>query len=212
MNEKYPFVNPPLPYEYDAMEPYIDAQTMRLHHNRHLQTYVNQLNNILKKHPEYQMLSLEQLLIGTDSMPAEIRTGIQNNAGGVYNHIFYFMHLQNPASESIPVPLQSYLEAKYKTPEAFVEALTTAALSVFGSGYAWLVIDAFGNPSIITTANQDTPLSMNMYPLLNVDVWEHAYYLKHYNKRADYIKDWLQVINWKRVNQNYLNFSKRYLL
>ena len=194
------------------MEPYIDTQTMRLHHNRHLQTYVDQLNDILKNYPEYQMLSLEQLLMSVDSMPPKIRTGIRNNAGGVYNHIFYFMNLQNPGSSNPPLPLQSYLESKFKNLATLEDTLTTAAMSVFGSGYAWLVIDAFGNPAIITTANQDTPLSMNMYPLLNIDVWEHAYYLKHFNKRADYVKDWFRVVNWKRANQNYLNFSKRYLL
>ena len=212
MNEHYPFINPPLPYEYYAMEPYIDTQTMRIHHNRHLQTYIDRLNSILKDHPEYQTLSLEQLLMSADSMPAGIQTDIKNNAGGVYNHIFYFMNLQNPAPKTPPAPLLSYLESKYKSQDAFEEALTKAALSVFGSGYAWLVINAFGNPDIITTANQDTPLTMNMYPLLNVDVWEHAYYLKHYNKRADYVTDWLRVINWNRVNQNYLNYAKRYLL
>ena len=212
MNEKYPFVNPPLPYEYDGMEPYIDAQTMRLHHNRHLQTYVDQLNDILAKYPQYQTLSLEQLLIGIDSLPAEIQTGIRHNAGGVYNHIFYFMNLQNPSPGKPPFPLQSYLDSVFHDYESFQQKFTTAALSVFGSGYAWLVINALGNPQIITTADQDTPWSMNMFPLLNIDVWEHAYYLKHYNRRADYIKDWFAVINWDRVNQNFLDFSKRYLL
>ena len=212
MNEKYPFVNPPLPYEYDDMEPYIDTQTMRLHHNRHLQTYIDQLNDILAKYPQYQTLSLEQLLIGIDSISPEIQTGIRHNAGGVYNHIFYFMNLQNPSPGKPPFPLQSYLDSVFHDYESFQQKFTTAALSVFGSGYAWLVINALGNPQIITTADQDTPWSMNMFPLLNIDVWEHAYYLKHYNRRADYIKDWFAVINWDRVNQIFLDFSKRYLL
>lgn len=212
MNEKYPFVNPPLPYEYDAMEPYIDTQTMQLHHNRHLQAYVDQLNHILEDQPQYQSLSLEQLLIGVDSMPPELQTGIRNNAGGVYNHISYFMNLHNPADAKLPFPLQSYLDSAFQNFEAFRQAFTDAAMSVFGSGYAWLVIDAFGNPKIMTTANQDTPWSKNMFPLLNIDVWEHAYYLKHYNRRADYIKDWFSVVNWDRVNQNYMNFSKHCLL
>lgn len=212
MNEKYPFVNPPLPYEYDGMEPYIDTQTMRLHHNRHLQAYVDQLNDILSKYPQYQPLSLEQLLISIDSMPPEIQTDIRYNAGGVYNHIFYFMNLQNPSSKALPFPLQSYLDSTFHNYETFQQLFTEAALSMFGSGYAWLVINALGNPQIITTANQDTPLAMNMFPLLNIDVWEHAYYLKHFNRRADYIKDWLSVINWDRVNQIFLDFSKRYLL
>lgn len=212
MNEKYPFVNPPLPYEYDAMEPYIDAQTMQLHHNRHLQAYVDQLNLILKDQPQYQSLSLEQLLIGADSMPPELQTGIRNNAGGVYNHIFYFMNLHNPAPAAIPFPLQSYLDSAFQNYETFKQAFTDAAMSVFGSGYAWLVIDAFGNPKIMTTTNQNTPWQTNMFPLLNIDVWEHAYYLKHYNLRKDYIKDWFSVVNWERVNQSYLDFTKHFLL
>ena len=193
------------------MEPYIDTQTMRLHHNRHLQAYVDRLNDILSKYPEYQSLSLEQLLISVDSMPPEIQTDIRNNAGGVYNHIFYFMNLKNPGPQEPPFPLQSYLDSAFHDYETFQKQFTDAALSVFGSGYAWLVINALGNPQIITTANQDTPLAMNMFPLLNIDVWEHAYYLKHFNRRADYIKDWFAVVNWDRINQNFLDFSKRYL-
>ena len=211
MNEKYPFVNPPLPYEYDGMEPYIDTQTVRLHHNRHLQAYVDRLNDILSKYPEYQSLSLEQLLISVDSIPPEIQTDIRNNTGGVYNHIFYFMNLKNPGPQEPPFPLQSYLDSAFHDYDTFQKQFTDAALSVFGSGYAWLVINALGNPQIITTANQDTPLAMNMFPLLNIDVWEHAYYLKHFNRRADYIKDWFAVVNWDRINQNFLDFSKRYL-
>lgn len=208
MNEKYPFVNPPLPYEYDSMEPYIDTETMRLHHNRHLQTYVDKLNDILSKYPQYQSLSLEQLLVSTDSMPSEIQTGIRDNAGGVYNHIFYFMNLKNPSTEKPAFPLQSYLDTVFHDFETFQQKFTDAALSVFGSGYAWLVINALGEPQIVTTANQDTPLTMCLFPLLNIDVWEHAYYLKHFNRRADYVKDWFAVINWTRVNQLYLTTLK----
>lgn len=211
MNEHYPFVNPPLPYSTHAMEPYIDTKTMELHHDRHLQTYVDNLNTALKDYPEYHALSLEELLLSVDSMPAEIQTSIKNNAGGVYNHIFYFFNLKNPSEEEPPQPLKSYLEAQFGKYEDFQTAFGEAALSVFGSGYAWLVIDAFGNLKIITTANQDTPFSRNMYPLLNVDVWEHAYYLKHYNKRADYIKDWFQVVNWNQVSRKFSRFLEQYL-
>ena len=211
MNEKYPFVNPPLPYAYDSMEPYIDAKTMELHHDRHLQTYVDKLNEILKDYPEYQSLSLEQLLMAADSLPLEIQTQIRDNAGGVYNHIFYLENLKNAGMEIPPEPLREYMNSEFGTYEIFQSKLAEAALSVFGSGYAWLVIDAFGNPKIITTKNQDTPFEKNMYPLLNIDVWEHAYYLKHYNKRTDYIKDWLQVVNWDQINQNFIRFSEKYL-
>ena len=122
------------------------------------------------------------------------------------------MSLKNPGPQEPPFPLQSYLDSTFHNYETFQQLFTEAALSVFGSGYAWLVINALGNPQITTTANQDTPLAMNMFPLLNIDVWEHAYYLKHFNRRADYIKDWFSVINWDRVNQIFLDFSKRYLL
>lgn len=202
MNEHYPFVNPPLPYAYDAMEPYIDTLTMKLHHDRHLQTYVNELNNTLKNRPQLQSLSLEQLLMTVNSMPPEIQTSVRNNAGGMYNHIFYFMNLRNPSTETPPYPFRAYLESEFGDFQTFQDAFTKAALSVFGSGYAWLVVDAFGNPKIITTANQDTPLTSNLYPLLTIDVWEHAYYLKHYNQRSDYIKDWFRIINWKHVAVN----------
>ena len=211
MNEHYPFVNPPLPYEYDGLEPFIDAKTMRLPHNRHLQSYVDHLNDILKNYPQYQSLSLEQLLISVESMPSDIQTGIRNNAGGVYNHIFYFMNLKNPGTDKPPFPLQSYLDNAFQSYADFQAEFTKAALSVFGSGYAWLVIDSFGNPKITTTANQDTPWTVNMLPLLNIDVWEHAYYLKHYNRRDQYVKDWFSIINWDRVNQNLINYSKHFL-
>lgn len=209
MEDHYKFVNPPLPYGYDALEPFIDGKTMELHHDRHLQTYVDNLNNILKDYPEYQSLSLELLLLSIDSLPETIRTPVKNNAGGIYNHIFFFNHLQNPNSEIPGNPLANALNNAFKSFEAFQTAFTNAALSVFGSGYAWLVLDAFGRLKIITTANQDTPISMNMYPILNLDVWEHAYYLKHYNNRVSYIKDWFQVVNWQAANQNlelYLSF------
>lgn len=207
MNKHYPFVNPPLPYAYDALEPYIDTKTMQLHHTRHLQTYVDNLNTILKGYPEYQELSLEQLLLYPDLLPASIQTAVKNNAGGVYNHIFYFSMLKKTA----PIPennmLLTHISAQFGSLESFMEAFSKAALSVFGSGYAWLVQDSHGILKIITTANQDTPLTANLYPILPLDVWEHAYYLKHYNKRADYIKDWMQVINWDEADKKFASHA-----
>ncbi len=202
MNEHYMFVNPPLPYAYNALEPFIDEKTMMLHHDRHLQTYVDNLNNILKDYPEYQNLSLEELLIFINSLPTSIQTPIKNNAGGVYNHIFYFNNLQNPNTKQPPDPLSKYIMNSFGSFDAFKKEFTQKALSVFGSGYAWLVLDSFGRLKIITTANQDTPFIYNLCPLLNIDVWEHAYYLKHYNKRADYINDWFNVVNWTNVNKS----------
>lgn len=191
MNEHYPFVNPPLPYPYNALEPYIDEKTMMLHHDRHLQTYVDNLNNILKDYPEYQTLSLEQLLAYTDSFPEEIQTPVKNNAGGVFNHIFFFSKLWNICQ---PDELLGHILHTFGSFEAFQRQFTAAALSVFGSGYAWLIIDRNGQLSIITTKNQDTPVSLGLYPVLNLDVWEHAYYLKHYNLRADYINNWFELL------------------
>lgn len=202
MNQHYKFINPPLPYAYDALEPFIDTKTMELHHDRHLQTYVDNLNNILKDYPEYQNFSLEELILYADSLPDVIKMPILRNAGGVYNHIFYFSILQNPSTAKPPQPLLEIINSVFGNYFNFKQSFTDAALSVFGSGYAWLVLDALNRPKIITTANQATPLPMNLCPVLNIDVWEHAYYLKHYNKRADYINDWFQVINWQQVEQN----------
>lgn len=202
MNEHYPFVNPPLPYGYNALEPFIDEKTMELHHNRHLQTYVDNLNRILKNYPEYHTLSLEGLLFYLDSLPEELQTPIKNNAGGVYNHIFFFSNMKNPATQTPALPCNSYINTVYGSFDAFLNAFRAAAISVFGSGYAWLVMDVFGRLKIITTANQDTPLSLRLQPILNLDVWEHAYYLKHYNKRDAYITDWFHVIDWDKVSRN----------
>ncbi len=202
MKAYYPFVNPPLPYAYNALEPFIDAKTMELHHDRHLQTYVNNLNALLKDYPEYQHLSLEQLLLYLDYLPSSIQTSVKNNAGGVYNHVFFFSLLRNPAASQPGNPLSMRITSDFGSFDAFQKAFTEAALSVFGSGYAWLVLNPYGQLKIITTPNQNTPLPLNLCPVLNLDVWEHAYYLKHYNKRDDYIKDWFRVVNWEQANRN----------
>lgn len=200
----YPFVNPPLPYAYDALEPYIDRKTMELHHDRHLQAYVNHLNDVLKDYPEYQNFSLEQLLLYPELLPSTIQTAVRNNAGGIYNHICYFSTLKPPASSADTEnnSLLSRLAMQYGNIDSFLLAFTNAALSVFGSGYAWLTQDAGGLFKIITTANQDTPLTAGLYPVLPLDVWEHAYYLKHYNNRSAYIMDWMQLINWDAAAEN----------
>lgn len=219
LNQHYPFSNLPLPYAFDALEPFIDAQTMELHHDRHLQTYIDNLNNVLKNYPEYQNLTLEELLTSINSLPEEIRMPVKNNAGGVFNHFFFFDNLQ-PVSESslnnagtimpsivnnVNVPSESLMRlinSSFDNFENFKSEFTAAALSVFGSGYAWLVLNPFYNLQIITTANQDTPLMMNLCPVLSIDVWEHAYYLKNYNMRAEYINNWFNVVNWEQTDRN----------
>lgn len=204
MSEHYPFINTPLPYAYDALEPFIDEKTMRLHHDRHLQTYVDNLNEALSGYPRFQGWTLEELLVNTASLPEEIRRKVRDNGGGVFNHRFYFSNLTNPAPSGPRGVLEKSMNRELGGPEPFKEKMKEAALSVFGSGYAWLVVDAAGQLQIVTTANQDTPLPLGFCPVLNVDVWEHAYYLKHYNMRADYFEDWFRVVDWDNVNRNYL--------
>lgn len=211
MIENCKFINTPLPYAYDAMEPFIDEKTMRLHHDKHLQAYIDNLNNALGKYPLFQGWPLEQLIVNIPSLPEEIQTTVKNNAGGVYNHQFYFSNLANPASPQPVGMLSEAIKKNFGSFASFQTQFKTAGLSVFGSGYAWLVINAAGALMIMTTANQDTPLPLGLYPLLNLDVWEHAYYLKHYNVRADYIDDWFHVVNWENANKNYMRcFQMRY--
>lgn len=205
MNEHYPFVNTPLPYAFDAMEPYIDRKTMELHHNKHLGTYIRNLNAILEHYRGLQKLSLEELIMYAPCYPAQIRQPILNNAGGVYNHQFYFANLIN-SGEIKPIGgLSNQIDACFGNYFEFREKFTEEALSVFGSGYAWLVADRRKNLHIISTANQDSPLSQNLCPILCIDVWEHAYYLKYYNVRKDYINAWFSIVNWKKANITYMN-------
>lgn len=203
MNEHYKFINVPLPYAYNAMEPYIDAKTMKLHHSRHLQTYINNLNNTLEHYPQFQGWALEDLLFHLASLPKEIRESVKNNGGGVYSHWLYFSNLTDPAHSKPAGALSEAITSTFTSMENFKAQFKKAALSVFGSGYAWLVLDAAEDLKIITTANQDTPLPLGLCPILNIDVWEHAYYLKHYNVRADYIEDWFHVINWENADRYY---------
>ncbi len=205
MNEHYPFVNPPLPYAYDALEPYIDTKTMHLHHDRHLQTYVDNLNSALKDYPELHSWSLEQLIYNADRLPASIRQSVINNGGGVYNHIFYFNGMSNSETRSQAGILYNAIVRDFGSVEKFYDAFKKQALSVFGSGYAWLVVDQNGKLKIVTSANQDTPIAQNLCPVAGIDVWEHAYYLKHYNERAAYIDDWFNVVNWERSGELYKN-------
>ncbi|MFV0518544.1 MAG: superoxide dismutase [Aminipila sp.] len=209
MYEHYPFVNQPLPYPYEALEPFIDSKTMEIHHDRHLQTYVNNLNAVLKDYPELQKLTLEQLIYNVQMFPKNIQLPIKNNAGGVYNHEFYF-NIIEPSMEKKPMgQLLEDINETYGDYDNFKEEFKAAALSVFGSGYAWLVADRDGDLNIITTANQDTPLPEGYCAIINIDVWEHAYYLKHYNQRSAYIDDWYNVLNWENALENYMKCMSR---
>lgn len=221
MNNHYPFVNTPLPYGYDALEPFIDEKTMHLHHDRHLQTYIDNLNNIMEKNPSLQGFSLEELITRWCFLPKPLQTSVRNNAGGVYNHRFYFNGMaparrQHPArlfntadfcshpntESGFHLSFSEKMSRQFGSLEQFHMQFKEAALSVFGSGYTWLVLEN-GQFVITTSANQDTPLSRNQYPILNIDVWEHAYYLKHYNVRAAYIDDWFRVVDWRMAKDRY---------
>lgn len=203
MNNFYPFVNTPLPYDYNALEPYIDEKTMCLHHDRHLQTYIDNLNKLMDENPALQQFSLEELLTHWCRLPQHLQIPVRNNAGGVFNHRFYFNSMKEPGAPCEAPRLFDEMSLQFKSPEDFKSQFKEAALSVFGSGYTWLVSHG-GRLKIITTANQNTPPLNSMTLLLNIDVWEHAYYLKHYNMRAAYIDDWFHLINWEAVEGRFL--------
>lgn len=202
MHNYYPFVNYPLPYAFCEMEPFIDIQTMYIHHNKHLQTYVDNLNRTLSQYPALQKISLEKMLTDIGQLPKEAQQPVRQSGGGVFNHRFYFAGLVNERMQPSG-QLREQILKQFGGIDVFLEQWKKAALSVFGSGYAWLVMDAGKNLQIMTTANQDTPLECHLKPLLVIDVWEHAYYLKHKNLRADYIDDWLQLVNWERAEELY---------
>lgn len=194
-NNYYPFVNTHLPYLYNGLEPFIDEETMHLHHDRHLQTYIDNLNRFLEENPALQQFSLEELLSIWRRLPCHLQAPLRNNAGGVYNHRFYFDGMIPPGSHCSAPRLFEALTCQFGSPENFRAKFKEAALSIFGSGYAWLVLDR-GCLKIVTSSDQNTPLFHSRTLILNIDVWEHAYYLKHYNLRAAYIDDWFRVVNW----------------
>jgi len=202
LNQTYPFVNPPLPYEPEALEPYIDTKTMRLHHDAHLETYVDNLNKTLADYPKLQKLTLTELVAAANETPWEIRDAVRNNGGGVWNHILYFSQMAPAAKAQSPSGrLKELIDSRFGSFESFKKEFEKAGLSVFGSGNAWLVTDRNGRLQIVTTPNQDNPLQLGLTPLMILDVWEHAYYLKHYNKRADYIEDWWNVVDFARLQK-----------
>ena len=205
MYEYYKFDLIPLRYDYDALEPYIDTSTMIIHHNKHLGTYVNNLNAVLSKYPHLQKWSLEKLIKNYRSLPKEIQISVKNNAGGVYNHNIFFNCMGPSGSEIEADTLTAAIEQNFGSMEDFQEEFRENALHVFGSGYTWLALNTYGKLLIVNTSNQDTVLNLNLFPVLLIDVWEHAYYLKYQNRRADYINNWFQVINWAGV-QAYFNY------
>jgi Fe-Mn family superoxide dismutase len=191
---------PDLPYAYDALEPFIDAQTMTIHHTKHHQTYVDKLNQALSNFPEFNGLAADQLMMRLTDIPESIRTAVRNHGGGHANHSFFWPLLKR----DVPLknPVKAAIENSFKTYEKFERQFSEAAATLFGSGWAWLVSDD-GELRITTTQNQDNPLTQGLTPILGIDVWEHAYYLKYQNRRPDYVKAFFNVINWEKVNEHY---------
>ncbi|MBN1309888.1 MAG: superoxide dismutase [Anaerolineae bacterium] len=190
---------PPLPYAYDALEPHIDEQTMRIHHDKHHQGYVNNLNVALESHPDLQAKSVEDLLKDLASVPDAVRTAVRNHGGGHLNHMIFWKNM-GPGGPGEPKgKLSEAVDTAFGSFNNFKEEFSKAAKGHFGSGWAWLCLDSVGKLVVRSTANQDTPLSEGMVPLLALDVWEHAYYLKYQNRRADFVDAWWNVVNWDDV-------------
>ncbi|MEG0255866.1 MAG: superoxide dismutase [Vagococcus sp.] len=193
---------PELPYAYDALEPHIDELTMKLHHDKHHNTYVTNLNAAIEKHPELGSKSIEELVTNLNDVPEDIRMAVRNNGGGHANHTF-FWEIMGPNGGGEPTgAIKGAIESAFGSYEDFKTAFQAAAVGRFGSGWAWLV-DNDGKLEIMSTPNQDSPLTEGKTPLLGIDVWEHAYYKKYSNVRPDYIKAFYNVINWDEVNKRY---------
>ncbi|HEY8449650.1 MAG TPA: superoxide dismutase [Bacillota bacterium] len=194
---------PPLPYDYNALEPHIDEQTMRIHHDRHHNTYVTNLNAALEGHADLAAKSIEDLLRDIDSVPESIRTAVRNNGGGHANHSL-FWEIMSPSGGGQPTgELAEAINRAFGSFEQFKDEFSKAAAGRFGSGWAWLVVDGSGNLKVYSTANQDSPYMQGDTPILGLDVWEHAYYLKYQNRRPDYIQAWWNVVNWDEVARRY---------
>lgn len=197
----------PLPYAFDALEPHIDAKTMEIHYTKHHQTYVDKLNEALTKHPELLDKTIEELVADLDMVPDDIRTAVRNHGGGHLNHLLFWQTLAPNGGGEPTGAVKKGIDAAFGSFATFQEKFTAAALGRFGSGWAWLVSDG-GKLDIVSTANQDNPVSEGKTPLLGLDVWEHAYYLKYQNKRADYVKAFWDVVHWKEVEDRFMQAGK----
>jgi Fe-Mn family superoxide dismutase len=193
------FTVPALPYGFDALEPHIDAKTMEIHHDKHHATYVANANAALEKHPELASKTVEDLLWGIDTVPEDIRTAVRNNAGGHSNHSIFWSIMGPGGGGNPPGRLGDSIKSTFGSYDSFKELLQKAAVGQFGSGWAWLLADKQGKMSIKSYPNQDSPYMEGLTPILGVDVWEHAYYLKYQNKRADYVAAWFNTLNWPAI-------------
>ena len=204
-----PFTLPALPYAYDALEPYIDAQTMQIHHDKHHQAYVDNLNRAVASDPSLSGKSLDDLVSGLDTLPAAVRTQIRNQGGGHYNHSLFWKTLTPASKQKKPAgKLAAAINQTFGSQDKLEDSLKAGATGVFGSGWAWLSLDKSNKLILSSSPNQDSPLSSGIRPLLGIDVWEHAYYLKYQNRRADYLAAILHVVNWDFVSARYEELAR----
>ena len=194
---------PPLPYDYAALEPIIDTQTMKLHHDMHHGAYVKNLNAALEKHPNLQSKSAEDLIRDLNAVPEDIRTAVRNNGGGHVNHSMFWKIMKPKGGGDPTGPIAEAINKAFGNFKDFQAKFNDAGTKQFGSGWAWLVGEASGSLKVISTANQDNPMSQGLYPILGNDVWEHAYYLKYNNRRPEYLTAWWGVVNWDEVNKRF---------
>lgn len=201
--ETYPFVVRPLPYEYDALTPVLDEETLHFHHDKHYKAYVDNLNAALSDYPELQQMGLSDLLRRINHLPPAVQTAVRNNGGGVYNHELYFDAMKSPVGQDPSGLLLEAIVRDFGSYNQWKEQMKQAAVSKFGSGWAWLLTDRDGNLSIVQTSNQDVPDLDKNVPIFLVDVWEHAYYLQYQNRRADYVEGWFGLINWRKAEKRF---------
>lgn len=199
----YPYTLPALAYPYGALEPYIDEQTMHLHHDKHHQAYIDHANEAVGKYPELQRADLVTLLVRLGELPADVRLSLQSNGGGHLNHALYWEYMTPGGGGEPQGKLAQAIAKAFGGFAQFKEKFNDAAINRSGSGWAWLCVTATGDLEASSTENQETPLSNGQLPILGLDVWEHAYYLKYHNKRADYIAHWWHVVNWKRIQERF---------
>lgn len=198
---------PPLTYDYGALEPYIDARTMQLHHDQHHGTYVSKLNEAVQNYPDLQGKNVVDLLQNLNSLPEEIRTAVRNNGGGHLNHTMFWQIMAANAGGTPTGALAEAIDTTFGSFDSFKQQFSQAGTNRFGSGWVWLVLNPQNQLQIISTANQDTPVTDNLYPILGNDVWEHAYYLKYQNRRAEYLDNWWGVVNWAEVDRRFAQAS-----
>ena len=199
---------PKLNYSYKSLEPHIDAKTMEIHHSKHHQGYVDKLNAAFVSHPDLQKIKVEKLLQDLDQLPKKIQAAVQNNGGGHANHSLFWQVISPQGGGEPPAKLLTLLTNKFGSLKKFKTELSNLAATQFGSGWGWLVVNSKGGLEIMSTSNQDSPLSQGLIPIMNIDVWEHAYYLKYQNRRADYLEAFWKVVDWAVVEKKYLELAK----